>query len=700
MNRSKGTRFLLMLMAFLAGHVLLGQSDVDTAAWSIDLDDVVVTAQYVPTDSRNALHEIKAIRQEVIQQRGATNLEELLNQEGSIRIRQDLVLGSSMSLLGIDGQNVKIMIDEVPVIGRQGGNINLSQLNLQNIERVEIVEGPLSVNYGTNALAGVINLVTKKDQVNRHQIGLNTQYETRGENRLSLNYGTCLSDQLLFKINGAYDKFNGLGPDSLRASVWNPKEQWSVDAILNYELGKSQNLRYAFSYFDENVTNLGVVRRPQFKPYAFDDFYRTQRTDHTLAFQGNLSEKYYLKTTAGYNQYLRHKNTYRNNFADDSQIESQELVNGQQDTSTFNAIMLRGTLASKFKGQPINFQVGLDLRYDNATGKRIQDESSNRRNFSSIGDYAVFSSVRYTGIPRLQVETGLRYAYNTRYNAPLVPSIQAKYDITPNTAIRASYGQGFRSPDLKELFFRFIDINHFIIGNPDLRAEQSDNVQVGLTHELVEDGARINIKFKGFYNHITDKITIFEFVESPDGQIQPAITESTGQFAYFNQNTFKTKGFTNNLSVEKNGLTFDFGYSLIGYYNELHTRLANVEKFTYTSEWNLSANYSLPNQTTRFAAFLRRNDRLLTFYPEQDDTGNTVAQQRIQDGFALLDATINQAIWDKRIRVTFGVKNIFNIRQVNVTGGGGGAHSGNSGTLPVGLGRSFFVNMTLDLGFK
>ncbi|NRA50135.1 MAG: Plug domain-containing protein, partial [Phaeodactylibacter sp.] len=132
----------------------------DSLLWSLKLEDIIVTAQYAPTESKNAVHDIYTIKQEVIEQRGATNLEQLLQQEANIRIRQDMVLGSSMSLLGIDGQNVKIMIDGVPVIGRQDGNIDLNQLNLNNIERVEIVEGPMSVSYGTDALAGVINLIT------------------------------------------------------------------------------------------------------------------------------------------------------------------------------------------------------------------------------------------------------------------------------------------------------------------------------------------------------------------------------------------------------------------------------------------------------------------------------------------------------------------------------------------------------------
>ena len=59
----------------------------------------------------------------------------------------------------MSGENVKIMIDGVPVIGRQNGNLDLSQLNLLGIEHVEIIEGPLSVNYGNNALVGTINLI-------------------------------------------------------------------------------------------------------------------------------------------------------------------------------------------------------------------------------------------------------------------------------------------------------------------------------------------------------------------------------------------------------------------------------------------------------------------------------------------------------------------------------------------------------------
>ena len=82
-------------------------------------------------------------------------------------------------------ENVKIMVDGIPIIGRLDGNIDLGQINLDNIERVEIIEGPMSVSYGSDALGGVINLITKKSQVKTYNLLLSQQFETKGETKLS-----------------------------------------------------------------------------------------------------------------------------------------------------------------------------------------------------------------------------------------------------------------------------------------------------------------------------------------------------------------------------------------------------------------------------------------------------------------------------------------------------------------------------------
>jgi len=682
----------LFLCCVMISQIGLAQSSPDTSQWLIDLEDVIVTAQYAPTDSREAVHDVYTIKEELIESRGATNLEQLLQQEANIRISQDLLLGSSISLLGIEGQNVKIMIDGVPVIGRQDGNIDLSQINLHNIKRVEIVEGPLSVNYGTDALGGVINLITKKSQLRRFQLGATSQIESRGENRYSGQLGIKATDRLTIRLNGGYDIFGGFSEDTLRSVTWNPKEQWFADAYFGYRLPNEGLLYFTSAYFDEEVQNLGEVRRPQFKPYAFDDFYYTKRLNHTLAYDGAISNNFYLQSTAGYNRFERHKQSLRTNFEDDSQEE----ITGQQDTSRFNSLMLRTTIASRFTESPINFQLGIDLRYDEAVGQRIQDTLSGRNNFSHIGDYALFAALRYQPLERLVIEPGLRYAYNTRYDAPLVPSIHAKYNFNEHWAARASYSRGFRSPDIKELFFNFIDINHYIVGNPDLKAEYSDNVQFSFAYQQRKGDQRLGFKVKGFYNHIQNKIELFEFLKTAEG-ITPAVDTATLQFTYFNQANYKTQGGSLTFSYAADGLALGTTTSLIGYYNPASESYSHIDAFSYALELSNSISYTLDKQGLSFALFVRNNDKQINFFPDTDENGAAIVSQRLQDGFTMADFTATQKLWKEKLTLTAGVKNLLDVQRVGVSGSSGGAHTGSSGFAPIGPGRNFFIRANIML---
>ncbi|GJM34242.1 MAG: TonB-dependent receptor [Saprospiraceae bacterium] len=663
----------------------MAQSPDSSSLWAIDLEDVVVTAQYAPTDSRSAVHDIRTIKASEMVKRGVTNLEQLLKQDVNIRINQDMILGSSMSLLGIDGQNVKIMIDGVPVIGRQDGNIDLSQINLQNIERVEIVEGPLAVSYGTDALAGVINLISKKSQLSKYEFGVQNQFEERGENSYTAQAGTRFGKRLLLRMNGGYEHFDGYSEDTLRSVLWNPKEQWFGEASLRYQLGESHHLRYAFGYFDEEVVNLGEMRRPQFKPYAFDDQYETRRLNHSLTQEGEMGEKYYLQSTLAYNHYRRYKHSFRTDF----ETNSREVVLGQQDTSLFQGVTFRTTIASRFKHSPLNFQLGLDLRYDHATGQRIQDSLSKTDHTSRIGDYALFASLRYIPVKKLTLEGGLRYAWNTRYDAPFIPSIHLKYDFDQQYTIRASYSRGFRSPDLKELFFNFIDINHFIVGNPDLQAEKSDNLQASLSFRK----KKFEASLKGFYNHITDKIELFEFMNTPTGII-PAVDTSTLQYSYFNQAIYKTKGITLRLGYQTKNLKLQAGFSLMGYFNPESEAFTNVNDFSYALEWNNEISYLIPSYALSFSLFSRKTDRRFTYFPEVNDAGDLIVKQRIQGGYSLIDFTINKSFWKQRLHFTAGIKNLLNVQQVEIKGSlSGSAHNSNMGTSPISAGRNLFLGV-------
>ena len=149
--------FFLFAIAFLNAQPVVEQDTL----WELDFDNIVVTAQYAPTDVKNAVHEVKVIKAQTIQEQGFNNLAEVLTQQLNLRVNADLALGNGLQIQGIGGENVQVMIDGVPVIGRLNGNIDLSQINLNDVERIEIIEGAMSAQYGSNAAGGVIKIITK-----------------------------------------------------------------------------------------------------------------------------------------------------------------------------------------------------------------------------------------------------------------------------------------------------------------------------------------------------------------------------------------------------------------------------------------------------------------------------------------------------------------------------------------------------------
>lgn len=174
-----------MLCLFL----LYGNSDAQ-----IPLESIVVTGQMKNSTVDLSVQKIKVIDRAKIDKMGAVSLRDVLTNELNFRITQDAVLGSRISVQGLSGSQVKILMDGVPIIGRLDGNIDLNQINLNNIERIEIIEGPMSVIYGTDASAGVINLITKKSSKNLYDLNANIYHDSKG------NYNYDLGGTTKIKI--------------------------------------------------------------------------------------------------------------------------------------------------------------------------------------------------------------------------------------------------------------------------------------------------------------------------------------------------------------------------------------------------------------------------------------------------------------------------------------------------------------------
>ncbi|MDR6132202.1 TonB-dependent receptor plug domain-containing protein [Chryseobacterium sp. SORGH_AS_1175] len=145
------------------------------------IEEVVITGQYMQQSINKSIYKVEVIDAQQIKNMAVTNVAEVLNQSLNIQITPDTNSGNSTAnILGLGGQYVKILIDNIPVVGDTGlgSNIDLTKLSLTNIERIEIVKGSMGVEYGNGALAGVINIITKKSSSKKLSIRASLQEET------------------------------------------------------------------------------------------------------------------------------------------------------------------------------------------------------------------------------------------------------------------------------------------------------------------------------------------------------------------------------------------------------------------------------------------------------------------------------------------------------------------------------------------
>ena len=688
---TRGLLLILTLFGFISG---LRSQDLagDSIHWSVELTDVVVTAQYAPTDVREAVHPVRLLDRRDIANRFSATLDEVLAYDAGIRVRQDLILGSALSLLGQDGQGIKILVDGIPVVGRMNGNIDLGQLPLHQIERIEIVEGPLSVQYGTDALGGVINLITRSSQVGRVEPQLRASYESLGESRLDGSLGVWVRDDLLVRMHGGGLRFDGVAFSEGRDILWNPKEQWYAGGQARWNLKDGMSLRYRGQIMEEEIVNLGEIRRPQFKPYAFDDTYLTNRQDHTLQFNSSWSQgRLYTEIITSLNHWDRIKRRERT----DLEAQTGELILGEQDTNDITGYHIRATTGTQFAGK-WNGLLGTEMRWDVATGDRIIDPREREPGYSRIADYAVFGSLRYQPWKWLEAEAGARWAYNERYPSPVVPSIHLRIPFDPAWTLRASYARGFRAPNARELYFQFVDANHFILGNPDLKPEESDNVQVSLDWRKAQGDWQWEARAMGFVNQVRDRIDIYEYYEVDGERIPTRGDTTTLQFAYFNFADFRTHGGQVRAEASWRNWSLQGTWQVTGFRQNEANNDASVPTWTYANEASGEVRWSWPKVGLGINFLGRYYDRLLSFYPEPGDDGQAVVRRREQAGYTLLDANVRKSFWEDRIRLNVGIRNLLGVRQTGVLDTGASLqHNSGTGMVPVSAGRTWIVGVEL-----
>lgn len=655
----------------------------------------VVTGVGRPTKITDAVEIFKVINANTIQRQGAVNLKDVLMKEMNIRLGNDNILGSSISLQGISGQNIKILLDGVPIIGRENGNIDLGQLNLNNIERIEIIEGPLSVIYGSDALGGVINLISKKITIDKpFEAHASGYYETIKQYNFGGGATVKLKD-IDFGVNLNRNFFGGFSPDGSRVMLWKPKQQVFGNFIIMNQQGKLR-IRYKTDIFNEKIENRGTPVINHLEAYAFDEYYLTNRIISSLNLDYKVNNHSYWNVLSSLSFYQRDRITFRKDLT----TTDLDLVPSPDANSSdrFFTVMSRGSYcnfmgdSNKLKNY-FNYLVGYDVSLNSAWGSKIESDKGR------MNDYAVFASAEIRPIKAVSIKPGLRANYNTRYPAPFIPSINVKVQPFRNLTIRYAYARGFRAPGLKELYLYFVDYNHNIKGNPDLKAEVSNNHNLALKLKVFSNRKR-SLYFDNnyFYNHVYNQIAIV------------AINPATLEYTYQNIDNFRSQGTVVNFSMEEKRLgSASLGGSYMGIYNNAFQMLGK-QKYSYTPELRAQVSFFVTHDKfnqirddgkgrdqmlgrTTFSVFYKYNGKTVGY--ALDNTRSLIAT--LTQAYSILDFSVNQPMMNKKFVVTFGLKNLLNVQTIQSIGSSNSFHSGGTNTMPVSVGRSVFIQLNVQL---
>ncbi len=649
------------------------------------LDEVVVTGTPQPVKMKDALSLYRVIDRNMIQAQGAVTLDDALKNQLNIRIGNDNILGSSVGMQGMSADKVKILIDGIPVNGREGGSINIGQLNMNNVERIEMIQGPMSVVYGTDALGGIINIITRKETKSlAAQVG--TYYESVGKYNADATVNMRIDKHHSITLGGGRNFFAGwkyldepqtYNADTLRYSrnlLFKPKEQFIGNFAYNYIANSGFNLNLASDFLKETVTNRGKLQAwTPWDCYAFDEYYRTTRSMNRLNMGGKIGKSGIWQTQAGFSIYDRHRERVKKNMVTLTEIPTSGQ--GDQDTSSFKDAALRSSYTNNIG--KLTYTAGYDINLQFATSTRISQGTK------EIHDYAAYGNISLPMLKdRLTAQLGLRGAYNTVYAPPVIPSLNLLYKPVDKVQVRASYARGFRAPSLKEMYLSFIDMNHYVIGNVDLRAEYSNHMQLSSSWQAYQNnGDYLQFILTGFYNDVHDGIVL--------APLNPTDTNSI-EYSYRNITHQRNMITTAQADGQWSRFHFQLGYS----YNYTFAEPGSFEAFTAT-EATVNVQYAWRKPGMTFNLFYKYVGTQPFLQPSIDGSAYYNGAQR---AYSIFDGSVEKKFWDKRLHLIAGVKNIFNITQLRTSGvaATGTAHSGGAagGFLP----RSVFASLRLSVG--
>ena len=510
-----------------SGVSLAGGDTVEVAirlaASALPLDEIVVTASRREQRLADVTVPTEIITRETIEATGASNLAAALTEQTGIQFDGGHPSGAGVMLQGLSNERVLVLVDGQPLYGRISGTLDLARLPTSMVERVEVVKGPQAALYGSEAMGGVVNVVTRTPTAVGLGGGARLVAGSGGRREAGASGELHSGDVAALVDVGRRDVHRAAGrPDENGALA----ERVDVVGRVRWQPDTSFSLETSAMVLDERQ------RWPSGTQFDFAD---NTQVGARLAADWRRGTHHFRPTLyLSQFEHLARRSSFSQPIAGTGDRQDQRLVEAE---------LLYGT---QVLGQPLD--AGIEVRQERISSTDGRIEGGTRTLYSA----EPFAQLEWAE-DRWSVVPGLRLSWNERWGSTLTPRVAARYRLTDALSLRAGVGRGFRAPDFKELYLQFINdaAGYAVYGNHELRPEHSTNVTAGLEWS----GPRLYGRAQGFWNDLRD------FIET-----RPVADDGSGLllFRYANVARGRTWGAELEGGVVLDAVRLEAGYAWLG----------------------------------------------------------------------------------------------------------------------------------------
>ena len=609
----------LLTAGLLAFGTVMG-SQAQTDVWRADsLQEVVVTGTGTRHLLKDAPVQTEVITGRMLSHYGGKSLEEILAGLTASFAFSEGDMGSQMQLNGLGNSYVLILIDGKRIHGDVGGENDLGLIDPHNIEKIEIVKGAQSALYGSDAMAGVINIITKKHTEKGLYADNTTRYgahrDLRQHNSVALTVGK-ITTQTNFQLQRS-DGWQNTAEELAEGTVLTDSKNKTVNKFCNWQLAERLTCQllprlqlYAEgSYYKKDIMRPRNGTHPSCDVYTYDlhyhnasaaiggkwQFGKSRRPDEvTLDVDWNKHAYYYDYTAKTYEYVLLQGEAYGDQ---DGEWFSVPMMPGQRKLQS-DQQRLMASLKGIFHlpcGNTLN--AGAEYRYDYL-------KAPERTETGTASDHtaALYVQDEYNPLAWLNITAGVRLVDNRNFGIRLTPKVSTMLS-AGDFRFRLGWSQGFKTPTVKELHYRYLHVmgssTFFNIGNRNLRPQTSNYYSANVEYR----SSKLTASLTGYLNRLYRMIAL---VNVPVGEIPAGITtaylgdgsNNVQARMYKNMDDARTCGLDVTLSYQvMSGLTLNAAYS----YLDTKAHLYDADKDclqtvvidgTAHHKWSASAVYS------------------------------------------------------------------------------------------------------------